>query len=164
MPSARASWPSRRPMAPKPHADVLRRADAVGVARAAHAPRKVDHQSDPELRDRVHEPGGRAHHQDARLVGRGNIDVSDVHGDADEGDEIGQRLEERRLARGLPIRDDHGGTRCPLDQRRRRKGRVRRIAQNLARALEPREGVVAEIAFEGRPRMGQDYAQGAQKP
>ena len=88
---------------------------AAARHRAAHGRRRrsascaaprIDHGADDPFRHRRHEAGRGARDQHAVAARGRHVDVADVDGDALEGDEVGQRVEQRRLARRLAVGDD----------------------------------------------------------
>ena len=87
-------------------------AGAVGADRGGDAAREIDHHADAEFGDGSGKAGRRARHQDA-VPARGlDIDIADVDGAAQEGDETLRRLVEEAGGSGRhAVRDDDGAAR-----------------------------------------------------
>jgi hypothetical protein len=78
----------------------------IEVRRAGDAARKIHQETEHHFAYRGDEPGARLRHQHARLAGGGDIDVADIDGAAQEGDETRQAFEDLGRTGGLPVRHD----------------------------------------------------------
>ena len=89
------------------HARLRHAAGAIGLGGVGDMAAAIHHEADRHFGDRGGKAGRCLRDQDALRAGGVDVDVADVDGDAQEGDEVGSAGEEVRRARGLPVGDDN---------------------------------------------------------
>ena len=135
----------RRALELAPDPRLRQPADAVGGDGIGDAAGEIDDQPEPELRDRRRE-ARRCARDENPVAARGrDVDVADVDGAAQEGDELGRALEERSEARRLAVRDDDLAALPVGDQRVGIKHVPGRVDDDLGHFPQRRDGALAVV-------------------
>ena len=135
----------RRALELAPDPRLRRPADAVGGDRIGDAAGEIDDQPEPELRDRRREARRCARDENAVAARGRHVDVADVDGAAQEGDELGRALEDRGETRRLAVRDDDLAALPVGDQRLGVEHPPGRVDDDLRHLPERRDGALAVV-------------------